>query len=407
MNMIKKLLVFVALLLAPAMSSAQSNGQDSGRQRYEITISNPNPFAMQQVVEIDTAGVLHGLGIGKDVPFRILNAAGQELGTQITYDGKLLVFASVRPSSSWTVYAEKGMSQKPKCWVYGNIYKSRKDDIAWENDRCAYRVYGPPLQATGEKSYGIDVWVKNTPDLVLVHRYKLDHEGNVVGDSLERIGLKTEADSVNLATSFHLDHGDGMDGYGVGPTLGCGTPALIDGGRLILPYCYKDYKILDNGPLRFTVRLDYGRNAEGVDYHEHRIISLDRGSHFNKITVWYDSITKPVTFCAGVVLNGDGKLTEENGCIMYADPTDRPDVHGSTIYVAALFPNDTVSLGKTPDGRNAVGMIPDYTGQPVTYYSGAAWSDYDAPDFDTWHTIVNKFIFAKKLVVVNSFPSIN
>lgn len=272
--------------------------------------------------------------------------------------------------------------------VYGALYKIRKDDIAWENDRCAYRVYGPALQKTGEKSYGIDVWVKSTPDLILDKRYTEDHQSNVDAWPLEKEGRNEEAQYYHTNGSFHLDHGNGFDGYGVGPTLGCGTPALIDGTRLILPYCYTDYDILDNGPLRFTVCLEYGKNATGENFHEHRIISLDKGSNFNKIKVWYDSITKPMTFCAGVVLNGKGTLYNGNGYTAYADPTDRPDVHGSEIYVAALFPNNNVTINKTPDGRNTVGMIANYKGEPVTYYAGAAWSRYDVANFDIWKMVI-------------------
>ena len=56
----------------------------------------------------------------------------------------------------------------------GTIHPERKDDFAWENDRGAYRVYGPALEATGERSFGIDVWTKNTPDPVVNDRYYIE-----------------------------------------------------------------------------------------------------------------------------------------------------------------------------------------------------------------------------------------
>ena len=80
-------------------------------------------------------------------------------------------------------------------------------------------------------------------------RYYIDYDGNVRGYEL---GNGRKDDYTNLHTSFHLDHGRGLDCYGVGPSLGCGAPALMDGDKLIFPYCYKTYKILDNGPLRST-----------------------------------------------------------------------------------------------------------------------------------------------------------
>ena len=355
-----------------------------------ITISNPSATTRQQVVEIDATAVRKALGIANDMPFVVKNAVGQELDMQITYDNKLLIDASVLPMSSWTVYASAGCPKTMKSKVYGAVYKIREDDLAWENDRCAYRAYGPALQRKGEKSFGFDVWVKSTPEFVLDKRYIKDYQYKPKAQALDGEGRKTEAQFLRTNGSFHLDHGDGVDAYSVGPTLGCGAPALIDGSRFILPYCYAQHQILDNGPLRFTTRLDYGTNADGIT--EHRTISLDKGSHFNKITVHYDGMKTPMTFCAGVVLNTNGKEQKGNGWLTYADPTDKPNVHASEIYVAALFPHNKVEIGKSPDQKNIIGMMADYKGQPITYYTGAAWSRYDIPNFNFWNMYVAEWV---------------
>lgn len=356
-------------------------------KRAAITISNPSAWARQQVVEVDAQAVRRQLGIADDKPFVVKNAIGQELTTQFTHDGKLLIDASLQPRSSWTVYASAGMPKTMRPSVFVALYKMRKDDIAWENDRCAYRVYGPALQRTGEKSFGIDVWIKNTPDLIVDKRYNLDHNSYTDAAPLYRDKRNAEAAYYHNAASFHLDHGDGMDCYSVGATLGCGTPALIIGDKFVLPYCYTDYKIIENGPLRVTFSLLFGANAYGVV--EHREISLDKGSHFNKIKVWYDNLQEPASFCAGVVHNGKGEAFDGKRFVAYADPTDRPDVHSSEIYVAALFPyNSNVQTGMSPDGKNAVGIINNYRGEPVTYYAGAAWSRFDIANFNIWKTTV-------------------
>ena len=355
-----------------------------------IAISNPSATTRQQVVEVDASAVRKALGIANDMPFVVKNALGQELDLQITYDNKLLIDASVLPMGSFTVYASAGCPKAMQSKVYGAVYKMRKDDLAWENDRCAYRAYGPALQRTGEKSFGIDIWVKNTPALVLDQRYNKYYQSKQEAQAIDEEGRKTEAQFLRTNGSFHLDHGDGMDAYSVGATLGCGAPALIDGSRFILPYCYTQHEILDNGPLRFTVRLDFGTNADGIT--EHRTISLDKGSHFNKVTVHYDGMKTPMTFCAGVVLNANGKEQEGNGWLTYADVTDNPKVHGSEVYVAALFPHNKVNIGKSPDQKNVIGMIADYKGQPITYYTGAAWSRYDIPNFNFWNTYVAEWM---------------
>ena len=381
-----------AFLLAACEYYRWLAAKENPSKTVSIIISNPSTETRTQVVEVDAADVRKLLGIDENDPFVIKNAAGQELDTQLTYNGKLLIDASVLAGSTWTVYASKGYPKTMNPQVQGALYKIRKDDIAWENDRCAYRVYGPALQRTGEKSFGIDVWVKDAPELILDHRYYKDMQSNIDAAPLEKDGRKEEARFVHNNGSFHLDHDGswGMDGYGVGPTLGCGTPAYIKDGKLVLPYCYTDYDILDNGPLRFTVCLEYGKNADGVV--EHRVISLDKGSHFNKIKVWYDDMNTSTTFCSGVVLNGKGTEATGNNWVAYADPTDRPDVHGSEIYVAALFPNNNVKTGKTPDSRNLVGVIDGYKGEPITYYAGAGWSRYDVSNFTVWKQLVAEFL---------------
>ena len=68
---------------------------------------------------------------------------------------------------------------------------------------------------------------------------------------------KRQAQQLSESVSYHIDHGNGLDYYKVGPTLGAGTSALLANDSIVYPYCYKDYQILDNGPLRFTVKLVY------------------------------------------------------------------------------------------------------------------------------------------------------
>ena len=56
-------------------------------------------------------------------------------------------------------------------------------------------------------AFGYDIWTKCVPHKVLDRRY--------YDDKVNKI-------------SFHVDHGEGMDVYAVGPTLGGGTAALLD-----------------------------------------------------------------------------------------------------------------------------------------------------------------------------------
>ena len=360
-------------------------------EKLTLTFRNESNRQRQEVAEVDLQAVCSQLGISADEPLLIENMAGQEVASQKTYDGKLLLFVSLHPKGKASFTVSKGKPAEPKAYAQGKVYPIRKDDLAWENDRSAYRLYGPALQKTGERSFGIDVWVKNTPELVVEERYTKDHEGNLKEDSLRKAGQKVALDDIDRNTSFHLDHGNGMDAYGVGPSLGCGTPALMNDGKLVFPYCYETCLIRDNGPLRFTAELTYGTTGDGIT--EHRLLSLDKGSHFNRMTVWYDGIEKPTALAAGVVLHGDEGLVLGKNYVRYADPTDRPDLNQSQVFVATLFP-DGVSKTKLLKGElnHAIGIVNRYLGAPYTYFFGSAWSLYDVGSEAQWQNVIDKFM---------------
>lgn len=371
-----------------------------------ITVTNDENEQRQELVEIDLKTILDKLALGEDDAFVVRNAFGQQVDYQVTYDGKLLIDVSVRPCGKAQFTVSKGVPEPMKTWVKGKMYPTRKDDIAWENDRGAYRVYGPALQRTGEKSFGMDVWTKNTPEIVVEDRYTADYDGNILKNIYHKKGQGDKWRDEDLHTSFHLDHGNGLDCYSVGSTLGCGTPALMDGNTLIYPYCYKDYEILDNGPLRFTVALTYhpAKVKKDENVVEHRIMSLDKGSNFNKITVWYEGLTKPCDFASGVVIHSEDKESVVLGSnyVHYADPTDNPAKHNFQVYVAALFPYGDVKTKMlkydTPNKGiegHALGILKKLeNNQKYTYYAGSAWSKADVRTQREWQVRIDSFLNA-------------
>ncbi len=360
-------------------------------QELTLTITNPGNTQRQEVAETDYQTICKKLDIDKGTPIIVHNALGQEQTYQITYDGLLLIDAAVQPHSTATYTITKGTPSSFRESTKGRVYPERADDLTWENDRGIYRMYGPALQRSGEKAFGTDIWVKNTPELVVEERYRQHMWGVGQRDSLYRIGKKKEANDIGLATSFHHDHGYGLDCYAVGPSLGCGAPALMLDGRLIFPYSWQECEIYDNGPLRFTAKLTYGMTADGTK--ECRLISLDKGSHFNLITVNYEGITTPMAFATGVVLHDNDNLVLGKDFVLYADPTENPKVHQSQIYVATLFPNgvdETVML--EGEKNHGIGIVHNYLGKPYTYYFGSAWSGYDVRTLAEWQLLVNEYL---------------
>ena len=362
--------------------------------KLTVTVSNESNEFRQQVVELDAAEVYARLGIHGGRQFVVFDPAGLELPYQLSYDGKILVDAGVSPHGTLTLTLCKGTPKVYKTVCYGRIYPERKDDYAWENDRGAYRVYGPALQKSGERSYGLDVWSKNTPELVVEQRYWI--EDVVMMPAVDRLRRENRqrGDSLYRLNSYHHDHGRGMDLYKVGATLGCGTPALMQDDELVYPYCFASYEVLDNGPLRTTVQLNYEKKAfQGDSITEHRIISLDKGSNFNRMTVWYTDMTKPARLASGVVIHSENKEDVVLGrdYVAYADPTDNPRVNNCQLFVATLYPEGSVGTKKhlLPRAANgneghALGILDSYQGEPFTYYFGSAWSKYDVRTMSEW-----------------------
>lgn len=419
-------------------------------QQATIVVSNVTSESRTELISLNMSEIKEKLGNTtpkKGEAYIVKNKRGQQIGSQITHDGFLLIDASVRPHGAATYYVSIGKPYQQKVWTTGALYKIRKDDIAWENDRCAYRVYGPSLQKTGERSFGTDIWVKNTPDTVVYERYVKDRNGNIKGDKIDakvrtllkqektlesqtkneknktkvakleaqlktiqahRKSLQTESNEVDILTSFHLDHGNGLDPYRVGATLGLGAPSLMVGKNQVLPYCYKDYRILDNGPLRFTVELTYNPSTVGnmKNVVEHRIISLDKGSNFNKMTVWYDGLTTPTDFATGFPIHEEDteSKTFAKDYVSYADPTDNIEVNNSQVFVGVLFPEGIDNtyyqlFDKKHDGAigHALGLKRGLKNQQqYSYYFGAAWSKYDVKSYAEWQIRIKDFLDAQK-----------
>ena len=386
--------IFSLLLAASAFACTQE-------KVVEITISNPSTTdRTNEITEIASDAVAKLKGD----TYVICNNNGMQIPYQVTYDNKIIFPVSVKAGESVTYKIMPGTPEEIKTITCGKQYPERVDDIAWENDRIAFRTYGPALQATGEKAYGCDIWVKCISEPVAELRYKteLDPETKAKIAELRKSDPKA-AKQLAESVSYHIDHGNGLDYYKVGPTLGAGTSALLVNDSIVYPYCYKDYQILDNGPLRFTVKLVYNPlNVKGSNnVIENRTISLDAGSQMNKYTITYDNLTETASVVTGIVLHEpseDYQADVTKGYIAYADPIDPTN---GQIYIAAVFPekiNDAKAVifsDKEKAERGANGHVLAYStykpGNTYTYYSGAGWSKWGFEDSAKWFEYVQNF----------------
>lgn len=375
-----------------------------------VTVTVTNPLAMErsnEMVEVSMETITNRLGLADTAQIVVLDADGQQVPYQITYDGKVIFPATIAANGAATYTIQTGTPEAFDVKACGKCYPERMDDMAWENDLVAFRAYGPALQAKGERGFGYDLFTKyNTTEPILEAMYakELNKETRAKIAELKKTDPKAAAE-LSRERSYHIDHGYGMDCYAVGPTLGAGVAALMVNDSIIYPWCYKNQEILDNGPLRFTVKLEFTPLTVKGDSTvvETRLITLDAGSHLNRTAVSYSNLKETLPIVAGIVLHEpDGAVVADaaNGYITYVDPTTGPD--NGKIFMGAAVPA-VVKDAKTvlfseqekKERNNADGhvlAVSDYEpGSEYVYYWGFAWDKADIKTADAWNRYMADF----------------
>lgn len=393
----------VCYLLAALLLGACSQP----KQMLTISVSNDLPINRQgELVELSMEQVSKQLQLKETDDLVLTDADGNELPYQLTYDEKLLFVADVQASSAAYYTLRPGTPTVQQSVIAcGRQYPERLDDMAWENDKVGFRAYGPALQVRGERGYGYDLFPKrgtSEPVLETLYAEELDSLRWV---KYRELAAQDKAKEYLTTFSCHWDHGYGMDCYAVGSTLGGGVAALLEGEEIVYSWCYDTYEILDNGPLRFSVRLTFKPMTVGSDTAvvERRLITLDAGSHLNRTVVTYEGLTEQHPIVAGFALHNAEPVVvadQQAGYITYVDPTTGPDQ--GEIYAGAAFPVRLQKAGTvlfTPEERkqhsNAYGHLlgegiyePD--GQ-FLYYWGFGWSRSDIQDAAAWNAYMQEF----------------
>jgi len=245
-------------------------------------------------------------------------------------------------------------------YCYSRIVPERIDDYTWENNRIAFRTYGPEAQRLveeGEKggliSSGIDCWLKKVEYPIIDKWYKESFNG----------------------ISYHEDHGEGLDDYHVGTSRGSGGLAIKSGDQYFMSRNFSSFKTITTGPLRTVFLLNYD-DWEGPEgpVKEQKIISLDYGSNLSRILV---SLEGTNNISAGISLHdNDGIIesAENNSWINYKQP------HEGTVLTNALVTQTKYALGNhtsitgKPDADHVFIDLKVIDGQTI-YYSGFHWSE--------------------------------
>ena len=361
-----------AFLLAG--SEVYKIAMQDGAQTQKIIVTNPTlSFRDGETVSLNFEDAKKAVaGLTKDNVAVLEFKTNRLLVTQVV-QGKdkteLLFQADFAPGEKkyfWVMKWPAGLAgPEPKAAAYCRFIPERMDDFAWENDKVAFRMYGPALEVE-TITCGIDAWSKCVSTPFIDKAYKS-------GD-------------------YHKDHGEGGDFYKVGNTLGCGGAAPLVDGKVCLPdRNFKEWKILENGPIRSVFELTYAAWKAGrYTLSETKRISIDLGSNLNKVECFYSSDNaRAVPVAAGIVLQ---KSTEKfkdakNNTIAYWLPASKYGMMGCGVIYGADVEAEVV------EADDHLLMVADHSiSEPFVYYSGSCWDkNREFSSFKKWQQYLGNF----------------
>jgi hypothetical protein len=255
--------------------------------------------------------------------------------------------------------------------VYGRFVRERHDDFAWENDRVAFRIYGPALE-TYEKdpltSSAVDAWSKSTTRLVL--------------------------DEWFLADDYHRDHGEGGDFYSAGRSRGCGGSGLVVDGALAVSRNFRTSRVLAAGPIRLVFEVDYPEwQTPGLEVQETRRVTLDAGSHLNRFESVYRGLDgASVTWAAGIRL-AEGvvpRFDPEQGILRTWEHQTRYGNDGWLGCGVIVDPAVVIETREEDGNQLLIARTP--AAASATWYAGSGWDRSGRfPDAAAWDRYLSAF----------------
>ena len=357
----------------------------SNKNDIAIVVHIKNDLSVDRMFETVEVDVSH-LNLN-DKYLMVVSALKDEKITSQLVDNNLdgqkdvLLFQPQIPANVEKVFYIKysNAPQLLETHCYSRFVPERTDDYAWENNRVAFRTFGPTAQKMIEENIkggtltsGIDAWLKRV-EYPIINKWYKQH-------------LSGEA-------SYHIDNGEGLDNFHVGTSRGIGGIAIKTKESYATSKNFVNWKTITNGPIRTSFELTYDNwEANGKIISEKKIISLDYGQNLSKFSIKLEGVK---TISTGITLHKkEGEITanSNNGWISYWEPHD-----GSALGMGIVTNVKNVNgvdeyISNVKDKSNLFLELNRSDNGLFRYYAGFGWKKSGQFDSkDEWNNYLEQF----------------
>ncbi|NNE77479.1 MAG: DUF4861 family protein [Pricia sp.] len=371
MGINKKKYLRIGYAIATLLLLACSEGAKNDALTVEVT--NHLDFPRNEIVAIKSNRVFEFLNdkskqhirVKRDGSMAYLRTQWFDKDQDGTHDELLFqVDVAANSTTHYLISVDSAITETENdVMAYSRLVPERTDDYTWENDKVAFRTYGP----TGEKealagvpgstlSSGIDLWLKRT-DKSIINKWYNEH--------LKAPGY------------YHIDHGEGYDPYHVGGSRGTGGIGVYENDSLVVSNNFTESRTLAAGPLRTVFELDY---APWSDYEikETKRITLDLGSNFSKFDIKLTPEKEVPNYAVGITLHenqGEAKLNVAEGWFRHWETIDGSQVGEGIVIDPVAVETALVRQSEVVDQSNL--LIVTSPQNNLVYYAGFAWDKSD------------------------------
>ena len=256
--------------------------------------------------------------------------------------------------------------------AYGRFVPEREDDFAWENDKVAFRVYGPASAAEGPIS-GVDAWFKKVSHPIIDKWYTQNQQGK----------------------SYHEDHGEGYDRYHTGTSRGVGGTAVWIDGVAYPAGKFAGYEVRQSGGNVVEFELEYHWNTPLGDVAEYKTVTLMSGSQLYEVESRFtlDGVPAPIPIAIGLTTHDGAAEVYSNtaaGRISTWEEIDNFGV-GTGVVITASRVLDVIHQESDEPDASHIWIVTSTDGDgTLKFRSGFAWQAAgEITSIEQWNTYLD------------------